>query len=57
MSLSEVQISVVIIRVSEEGEIRERSYDLPVKRNDNTAGSECPERGNINTQCWELPDA
>ena len=32
MSLSEVQISVVIIRVSEERKIRERLYDLPFKR-------------------------
>ena len=31
MSLSEVQISVVIIRVSEEGQVRERSYDLTFK--------------------------
>ena len=55
--MSEVQISVVIIRVSEEGEIRERSYDLPVKRNDNTAGSEYPDGVEMVTECWELLDA
>ena len=38
MSLSEVQTSVVIIRVSEEGQIRDGSSDLPFKWTDSIAG-------------------
>ena len=55
MSLSEVQISV-IIRVSEEGQIRDRSYVYISNRTDNIDCNECPKRGKTDIQYWELPD-
>ena len=50
---------VEIIRVSEEGQIRDRSYDLPFKRNWQYCW-QCNiylKLGKIDTQWWELPDA
>ena len=52
MSLSVTQISVAIIRVNVERQIRERPYDLP----DNIAGSKYSSRGKMEIQSWELPD-